>query len=69
MRNNEQHLTNQEEDIIALAATICLQADTMPRHLVEQHGMILDFYLEACPTQTHNILRLIGSTKVDEWDD
>ena len=64
-----ERLSSAEEGQIALAWTICLQADTMPRDMVERHGMILDFYLEAAPTQTHAILNLIGTLEPTEWDD
>jgi hypothetical protein len=62
-------LSSAEEDQIAMSWMVCLQADTMPKDMVERHGMILDFYLEAAPTQTHAILNLIGNLEPEDLDD
>lgn len=65
---NERPLSHDEEDIIALAYWVVNQHQTLPDQMVERHGMILDFYLESCPTQANAIISMLTNFNEEDWD-
>lgn len=67
--NSERLLSPQEEDMVALSFWVVNQHQTLPDQMVERHGMILDFYLEACPTQAQAIVEMLINFEPEDWDD
>lgn len=63
----ETPLSHQEEDVIALAYWVVNQGN-LPDQMVERHGMILDFYLESCPTQANAIISMLTNFNEGDWD-
>ena len=65
---NEHLLSPDEEDMIALSYWVVNQSDNLPEQMVKRHGMIFDFYLEACPVQVYGIIDLISNFGEGEYD-
>lgn len=65
----ETLLSPSEEDAIVFATIVTAQADHLPDYLVERHLGILDFYLTACPVQTHAIIELLANLREGDFDD
>lgn len=69
MINEERVLTSEEEDMIALSWWVINQHQTLPQEMVERHGQIFDFYLEACPVQVYGIMSLITNFNKGDYDE
>ena len=64
-----REMSDEEVMRVWVAWCVVMQADSMPESIVKKQGDILDFYLDALPTQTYAIADLIANYNPEEWDD
>lgn len=58
VKNNGKPNQQSRDETASLEPRVCV---------VERHGMILDFYLEACPVQVYGIMDFFNNYIEGEW--